>query len=147
MKKEKIIVDVKMAANQTLTVVYADGTCLNNIRCTSENIDRIRSIQAQQRQAITGELEDTHKKYKRACVGLYASGITACAAGSLIVGGIPYSVPGAVVATVGIGTITILGALPAYLHLNKTVSDYNELTAVTNQINQGHTVYEKKKTK
>ena len=126
--KKNYIVNMYVADDKTLTVVFADGTCFEHIANTQENVDKIAAIQeAQAKKAVAN-----YKTFKRkdriaagTCIGAvaatYGVGIALQSVG-LFNGPVESVITGAAV----VGAITV----PAMIHYCKSFSRLAELDKI-----------------
>ncbi len=113
--KKKYIVDMFVAENKTITIIFADGTRFENIAYTDDNLDLIAKVQEGQAKVAVNKLPIFRRKASNADLGMCAA-----TGAAFIVGGclscftsVCHS-PAESVALVG--TVTLCGFIPSFIH-------------------------------
>ena len=125
------IQDVSRNANGTLSIVFADGRVFKNIIFCDENIEKIIAVQEEQAQKGIEKYRVFKGRERASFLKTMLSGIGVFAASSAatyipVVSDALQSKSSLSIAC-GIGAITVLGTIPAYVKLSRERSRVEEL--------------------
>ena len=126
--RKNYIVNMYVADNKTLTVVFADGTCFSNIANTQENVDKIAAIQeAQAKKAVANY--PTFKRKEKFALGTFVASVGASIGAGVLLQSMPFTNDPLTSIVTG---AAVIGAfvVPAGIHLCKSSAKMSELEKI-----------------
>ncbi len=126
--KKNYIVNMYVAENKTLTIVFADGTCFENIANTQENVDKIVAIQEAQAQKAVSNYP-TFKRKERLALGTFVASIGASVGAGMLLQSMPLVNDPLTSIVTG---AAVVGAfiVPAGIHLCRSSAKMTELDKI-----------------
>ena len=127
------ITKIKKGKNDTLELVLADGRRFKNIENNEKNIERLNNIMEEQAKDGVKSYLTLKNKEHDSKIKMFLSSTAICAGGlaSMVIPQVyDYVGHNPVTFTIGLGTVAILGAIPAYCSFRKNHAKVSELDKI-----------------
>ncbi len=127
------ITKIEKGKNDTLEIVLADGRRFKNIEDNEKNIERLNSIMEEQAKDGVRSYITLKNKEQDSRIKMFLSSTAICAGGlaSMVIPQVyDYAGHNPVTFTIGLGTVAILGAIPAYCSFRKNHAKVRELDKI-----------------